>query len=117
MPTTLNDLLQRLTTDAVFLGLAASLITGWIIRAVQRLRPGTTIAGDAARWLALAVAVGLALLAYTGEAARGTVAWSVDGAYPIVLLAIAAAGGSQAVYSGYKALKAQVTDAATQPPA
>ena len=98
LPTTPVDLFTQLLSGGVLYGLVSTWLIDVIIRRWERRVRGR-ISETKRRWVSVAVAVAVPVLAYGGLVALGTAALSVDGVYSAALIGIAACGGSKISYA------------------
>ena len=107
LPSSFSDLLVKLTTDILFLGVATALIVGGLVRFLQSYWPGHgyQLPSNWLRLISLLLPFVLALAAYGGQVLTTSLLASWDGVYQIIVTATMAATGKQLAYTGYQAVK------------
>ena len=107
LPSSFSDLLVKLTTDILFLGMATALIVGGLVRFLQSYWPGHgyQLPSNWLRLISLLLPFVLALAAYGGHVLTTSLLASWEGVYQIIVTATMAATGKQLAYTGYQAVK------------
>jgi hypothetical protein len=94
-------------------------VVTWLLDGLLSLwagHAGAPVSGTKRRWLSIAVALLVPILAYGGLCALGAAVLSADGLYSALLVGVAATAGKQVVYAGRESLaKPQGTPLGEQP--
>ena len=103
LPGTPADFFAQLLAGGALYGLVVT----WLLDGLLALwegHAGAPVSGTKRRWLSIAIALLVPILAYGGLVLLGAATFTADGVYSAVLVGVAATAGKQVAYAGRESL-------------